>query len=406
MAIAAGTPAFTRSTRAMFLGGFSTFALLYCVQPLMPVLGHEYALTPAQSSLVLAVSTAALALALVASTVVSARLGRTPLMVGAMVVAAILTLMSPLAHNYGQLVALRAMTGLALGGMPAIAMVYLSEEMEAGSLGAAMGVYISGGAFGGMAGRMLTSVLCDVYSWRVAMAALGVAGLFAAWEFWRSLPRSRHFSRGAIHWRGAWQGWSLHLRDDGMRLLFALAFVLMGCMVSAYSYIAFRLQSAPYGLSQSVTGLVSFLYVLGIFSSVWAGRLVDRLGRRNVLWKIMALMLGGLLLTLASSLPLILVGMAVFTFAFFAGHSIASSWVGRRAQALSRPQAGLASGLYLFFYYLGSSVVAWTSGLLWSRAGWAGLVALLGACLCGGLLIALRLRQLEPVAEVAPAIAA
>jgi MFS transporter, YNFM family, putative membrane transport protein len=405
MGIAAGTPAFTRSTRAMFLGGFSTFALLYCVQPLMPVLGHEYALTPAQSSLVLAVSTAALALSLVASTVVSARLGRTPLMVGAMAVAAVMTLLAPLAQNYGQLVALRAATGVALGGMPAIAMVYLSEEMEATSLGAAMGVYISGGAFGGMAGRLLASVLGDVSSWRVAMAALGAAGLLAAWEFWRSLPRSRHFAAGAIHWRGAWQGWSLHLRDGGMRSLFALAFVLMGAMVSLYSYIGFRLQGAPYGLSQSVTGVVSLLYVLGIFSSVWAGRLVDRLGRRNVLWKIMALMLGGLLLTLASSLPVILAGMAVFTFAFFAAHSIASSWVGRRAQALSRPQAGLASGLYLFFYYLGSSVVAWSTGVLWSRAGWAGVVALLGACLCGGLWIALRLRQLEPVAAAAPAAA-
>jgi len=406
MAIAAGTPEFTRTTRAMFLGGFSTFALLYCVQPLMPVLGHDYALTPAQSSLVLAVSTAALALSLVASTVVSARLGRTPLMVAAMAIAAVMTLLSPLAHSYGQLVALRAALGLALGGMPAIAMVYLSEEMEATSLGAAMGVYISGGAFGGMAGRMLASVLGDVYSWRVALAALGVAGLYAAWEFWRSLPRSRHFTGGAIAWCGAWHGWSLHLRDGGMRALFALAFVLMGCMVSAYSYIAFRLQSAPYGLSQSVTGLVSFLYVLGIFSSVWAGRLVDRLGRRNVLWKIMALMLAGLLLTLASPLAVVVFGMAVFTFAFFAAHAIASSWVGRRALALSRPQAGLASGLYLFFYYLGSSVVAWITGLLWSRAGWTGVVALLGAGLCGGLLIALRLRQLEPVVEAAPAVAA
>ncbi|GAB2871453.1 MFS transporter [Pseudoduganella ginsengisoli] len=405
MAIAAGTPEFTRSTRAMFLGGFSTFALLYCVQPLMPVLGHEYALTAAQSSLVLAVSTAALALSLVVSTVVSARLGRTPLMVGAMAVAAVMTLLSPLTHSYGQLVALRAALGMALGGMPAIAMVYLSEEMEATSLGAAMGVYISGGAFGGMAGRMLASVLGDLYSWRVAMAVLGAAGLYAAWEFWRSLPRSRHFTGGTIQWRSAWQGWSLHLRDDGMRALFALAFVLMGCMVSVYSYIAFRLQGAPYGLSQSVTGLVSFLYVLGIFSSVWAGKLVDRLGRRNVLWKIMALMLGGLLLTLFSWLPLIVLGMAVFTFAFFAGHSIASSWVGRRALALSRPQAGLASGLYLFFYYLGSSVVAWTAGLLWPHAGWAGVVGLLGACLCGGVLIALRLRQLEPVVEAAPAAA-
>ncbi|MDB5754504.1 MAG: transporter, partial [Massilia sp.] len=53
IAIAAGTPAFKRINRAMVFGGFSTFALLYCVQPLMPLLSHEFALTPAQGSLAL-----------------------------------------------------------------------------------------------------------------------------------------------------------------------------------------------------------------------------------------------------------------------------------------------------------------------------------------------------------------
>jgi YNFM family putative membrane transporter len=190
-----------------------------------------------------------------------------------------------------------------------------------------------------------------------------------------------------------------------MRSLFMLAFLLMGCMVSVYSFIAFRLQSAPYGWRQSVTGLISFLYVLGIFSSAWAGRLVDRLGRRGVLWVMLALMLSGLLLTLARGVPVIFTGMALFTFAFFASHSIASSWVGRRALALTRGQAGLASGLYLFFYYLGSSLVSWCTGLLWARGGWGGVVMLLGICLGGALLIALRLRQLEPVAVATPAAA-
>ncbi|MDB5936630.1 MAG: transporter, partial [Massilia sp.] len=76
--IAAGSPAYRRTNRAMVFGGFSTFALLYCVQPLMPLLAHEFTLSPAQSSLVLSVSTAALALSLLFSSVVSDRIGRKP----------------------------------------------------------------------------------------------------------------------------------------------------------------------------------------------------------------------------------------------------------------------------------------------------------------------------------------
>jgi YNFM family putative membrane transporter len=141
------------------------------------------------------------------------------------------------------------------------------------------------------------------------------------------------------------------------------------------------------------------LYLLGIFSSVWAGKLADRLGRRNVLWIVMLAMLGGLLLTLAPAVVVIVVGMGLFTFGFFASHSVASSWVGRRA----RPPQALASALYLFFYYLGSSVVGWLSGVVWARGGWPGVVSMLGLVLVLAMGVALRLRGLAPLAPVQPA---
>jgi YNFM family putative membrane transporter len=401
-AITAGSPAFKRINRAMVFGGFSTFALLYCVQPLMPLLAHQFTLTPARSSLALSVSTAALALSLLFSSVVSDRVGRTPMMVGAMLMGAILTLACAFAQDYTQLLVLRGLLGVALGGMPAIAMTYLGEEIEAPSLGLSMGLYIAGSAFGGMIGRVITSVLSDFYSWRVALAVMGAAGLYAAWEFRRSLPPSNNFRPGKRRGLDALVGGiRTHLSDPGLPWLFALAFLLMGCFVSLYNYIGYRLLGAPFGLSQTAVGLFSALYLLGIFSSVWAGRLADRLGRRNVLWLFMSVMLSGLLLTLVDSLAAIVLGMGLFTFGFFASHSVASSWVGRRAQA---PQA-LASASYLFFYYLGSSVIGSFCGVVWSRAGWAGVVGLLGATLGVAFLIALRLRGLAPLApaEIAPA---
>jgi YNFM family putative membrane transporter len=396
-AIAAGSPAFKRINRAMVFGGFSTFALLYCVQPLMPLLARQFALTPAQSSLVLSVSTAALAISLLLSSVVSDRIGRKPMMVAAMLGGAVLTLASAFAQNFAQLLVLRGLLGVALGGMPAVAMAYLGEEIEGPSLGLSMGLYIGGSAFGGMLGRVLTSVVSDFYSWRVAIALMGAAGLYSAWEFRRSLPVSNNFKgTDAAHQRGVaalLEGVRGHLSDRGLPWLFALAFLLMGCFVSLYNYIGYRLLGAPFALSQSGVGLLSALYLLGIFSSVWAGRLADRLGRRNVLWLFMSVMLSGLLLTLANWLPAIVLGMGLFTFGFFASHSVASSWVGRRAQA---PKA-LASALYLFFYYLGSSVIGSFCGVLWSSAGWPGVVGLLGAALGIGFVIALRLRSLVPL---------
>jgi len=393
MPITPASPEFRRTNRALFFGGFSIFALLYCVQPLLPLLAHQFALSPAQSSLALSVSTGALAVSLLVSSAISDRIGRKNMMVATMFVAALMTLVCAVAQNYPQLLLARALLGLAMGGMPAVAMAYLSEEIAPESLGLSMGLYISGSAFGGMLGRVLTSVVSDFLNWRVALAAMGVAGLLAAAEFWRSLPASRNFQPTTGGFAGLQRGLRQHFGDAGLPWLFALAFLLMGCFVSAYNFIGFRLLGAPFALRQSLVGGISFLYLLGIFSSVWAGKLADRLGRRHVLWAVMTVMLAGLLLTLANNLVFIVGGMALFTFGFFASHSIASSWVGRRASA---PQA-LASALYLFFYYLGSSLVGCLCGVLWQHGGWSGVVALLGSLLGGAVLIALRLRGLTPL---------
>jgi YNFM family putative membrane transporter len=393
-------PAYRRTNRALFFGGFSCFALLYCVQPLMPLLAHDFALTPAQSSLSLSLATGALAVSLLFSSVLSDRIGRKTMMVVALVVAAVMTVLSACAHSYAQLLAARTLLGFALGGMPAVAMAYLGEEIEPASLGVSMGLYISGNAFGGMVGRMAASILSDFLSWRVALGVLGVAGLLAAWEFGRSLPASRNFRPSSGGLAATVHGLRRHFGDAGLPWLFALSFLLMGCFVSAYNFIGFRLLGAPFGLRQSVVGGISLLYLLGIFSSVWAGRRADRLGRRHVLWTVLGTMFAGLLLTLAHDLVLIVAGMAVFTFGFFASHSIASSWVGRRA----RTQQALASALYLCCYYLGSSVVGWLCGVLWERGGWGGVVTLLAVCLGAAVAIALRLRRLAPLAPaLAPA---
>ncbi|WP_426170196.1 MFS transporter [Pseudoduganella sp. R-34] len=383
------------TNRAMFFGGFSCFALLYCVQPLMPLLSSEFALTPAQSSLSLSLATAAMAVSLLASSAISDRFGRKPLMVGALAISAIMTLLCALADGYGQLLVARVLLGVALGGMPAVAMAYLAEEIEPESLGLSMGLYISGSAFGGMVGRMVTSILSDFFSWRVALVAMGAAGVLAAVEFWRSLPESRRFHPSPGGWRALPENALRHLRDDGLPWLFTLAFLLMGCMVSAYNYISYRLLAVPFELRQSVVGGVSFLYLLGIFSSVWAGKLADRYGRKGVLYLVLSLMLTGIVLTLSSCLPLVIAGLALFTFAFFAAHSMTSSWVGRRARG-----AALASALYLFFYYLGSSVIGWAAGILWGKAGWAGVVLLLASCLVAAVAIAIHLRRLTPIAPM------
>ncbi|EJF68133.1 putative transporter-like membrane protein [Pseudomonas sp. Ag1] len=390
-----GTPMFMRTVLALFSGGFATFALLYCVQPMMPALSHEFSINAAQSSLILSVATGMLAIGLLITGPISDTLGRKPVMVAALFCAALCTIASGLMPSWEGILLMRALVGLSLSGLAAVAMTYLSEEIHPQHIGLAMGLYIGGNAIGGMSGRLIIGVLIDFVSWHTAMLIIGALALIAATVFWKILPESRNFRASTLHPRSLVDGFTMHFKDAGLPWLFLEAFVLMGAFVTMFNYIGYRLLADPYDLSQAVVGLLSLVYLSGIYSSAKIGSLADRLGRRRVLWGTIVLMLGGIALTLFTPLWLVVPGMLIFTFGFFGAHSVASSWIGRRALKAK----GQASSLYLFSYYVGSSIAGTAGGFFWHYAGWNGIGGFIVALLIVALLVALKLAKLPPLQE-------
>ena len=322
-------------------------------------------------------------------------------MVGSLFASAVLTLMAAAEPSWPTLLILRALAGLTLSGLPAVAMAYLSEEMDAKALGLAMGLYISGNALGGMTGRLVTGAVTDLSSWRVAIATIGALALLAAIAFWRSLPPSSNFTPRALRWREVPESFLHHFRDPGLPWLFAEAFLVMGGFVTLYNYISFRLLAPPYNLSQTAVGAIFTVYLAGSASSAWAGHLAGRFGRRRVLWLTIAITIVGVALTASIQLVSILAGIVVVTAGFFGAHSVASSWVGRRASQ----HRGQAASLYLLFYYIGSSVLGTAGGWFWARHGWAGVAGFVMSLFVVALLIAIRLvslPRLQPEATSPP----
>jgi YNFM family putative membrane transporter len=387
-----GTAAFHRTNLALFAAGFSTFALMYCVQPLMPVFTHVFQVGAAESSLSLSLTTGTLAFAMLVASALSEAWGRKPVMVASLFASAVLTSLAALMPSWHGLLVLRALMGLTLSGLPAVAMAYVSEEMHPRSVGLAMGLFIGGSALGGLGGRLIAGVLTDLVSWRLGLGVVGLTGLVAGFVFWRSLPPSAHFQPRPLRLRPLLAAFTDHLRDPGLRWLFLEGFLLMGAFVTLYNYTGFRLLAPPYRLSQTAVAAIFAVYLIGIVASVWVGHLAGLLGRRRVFWAPIVLMLAGVALTRSDGLWPIIAGIAVFTFGFFGAHSVASSWVGRRALQ-ARAQA---SSLYLFFYYLGSSVVGSLGGLAWTGWGWPGVTLLIGGLALAALAVALRLTVLPP----------
>src|SRR3974390_11911 len=87
-----GTAAFRRTNLSLFAAGFATFALLYCVQALMPEFSAAFGVSPAVSSLALSLTTGLLALSMLVASALSEVWGRKPVMVASLLLSAVLTM--------------------------------------------------------------------------------------------------------------------------------------------------------------------------------------------------------------------------------------------------------------------------------------------------------------------------
>lgn len=389
--ISYGTKPFYAILLCLFLAGFAIFSSLYCVQPMMPIFGEFFKVTPTHSSFPLSFSTIALAVGLLFAGLLSDRFGRKPVMVFSLFSTATLLIISSRVPLWEFFLLSRVLIGFAVSGVASVAMTYIGEEVAEKDVGFAMGLYISGTAIGGMSGRLIAGVLIDSITWQTAMMIIGLLNLSIAVVFYLTLPASKHFQSYPIRFDRFKQSFVKNFQDRKLRLLFAQGFILMGSFVTVFNYMSYHLLEKPFELSQAWIGVISLAYLSGIYSSPRAAAWSQKFGRGKVLATMLCSMILGLWLMLIPSLTFVLIGLLLFTFSFFAAHSTSSSWVS--VQSLQYRAVG--SALYLFCYYLGSSVLGSSGGLVWECFGWQGLTVAITLVLVIGLIIALKLGQIK-----------
>src|SRR5215472_3332435 len=382
----AGEPGYRRIAIALFAAGVATFALLYSTQALLPELARAFSLSAAQSTLSLSAATAGLGTALLVTGPISEALGRTRLIHLSLIASGLVALGCALAPSWDVLLGLRLVQGVTLAGLPAVATAYLREETHPGTYARAAGLYIGGTALGGLTGRLVTSAVASAAGWRWALAAIAALGLACAAIVFFTLPPSRNFTPAPMRPGPLAAMTRRAVSDPGLLALYAIGACSMGAFVAIFNAIGFRLTTAPFHFSAAAAGLVFLVYPVGSLSAALAGRMAGRFSRRTVVPAGCLVSAAGVLVTLPGSPPAIVLGLAIMTAGFFGIHSVVSGWVPARAHA-----GGIASGhaasLYLFTYYLGSSIFGSLAGPAWTLGTWPAVAALaLTLLLVGGLL--------------------
>ena len=399
-----GSPGYRGVLVGLAAAGVATFAQLYSLQGVLPELAAGMHISASSAALTVSAATLGLAVAVIPWSAAADRFGRLPVMRAAILAAVVLGLAVPFSPGLPALLGLRFLEGVALGGIPAVALAYLSEEVSRLHAAVAAGTYVSGTTVGGLAGRIVAAPLAELVNWRVGVAAVSLLAAGAAVVFLLTAPRQLGFVpvRLSRPGHGLAARLAANLRSPGLLALYLQGFLLMGGFVAVYNYLGFRLGMPPFGLPQSLASVLFLAYLAGTWSSRAAGTLAARLtgrgGRKSVLLLSIGAMAAGLALTLAENLPAVVAGLLVFTAGFFAAHSIASGWT----PLLAREGRAQASSLYNLFYYTGSSLLGWAGGYWFQRNGWPALVLFVGTLLAAAALTAVLVLRREDVRPSAP----
>ncbi len=357
---------------ACMLAGMCTFLNVYCTQPLLPYLQRVYNSTVIGISLT--VSSTILAVALMAPIVglMAESIGRKKVIVPSLYALTVPTLLAATSQSLHALIFWRFMQGLFVPGVIVVMMAYINEEFATSYVGRAMSAYVTGTVLGGFLGRYISGVVAHHFDWRGSFLAIGILNLAGAIVVQRALPKAKNFLRSS-GWRNSISDGLEHLHNPRLLAVFGMGFAALFCLVGVFTYVNFYLAAPPFHLNSAQLGSVFFVYLLGLIVTPLSGRFLDHYGIRHTALLAFGFALLGLMLTLLRSLPLIIVGLALFSSGIFIFQAVGTVQTGIVAQ---RARSS-AAGLYVTFYYIGGSLGAIVTGWMWVADGWQACVMLL-----------------------------
>ena len=366
---------------AVTLCGVCAFLQLYCTQPLLPLFTHLFHASKTAVGLTVSAATLGVALSAPVFGALTERLARKRVIVGSLLGISIPTLLAATSTSLGQLIFWRFLQGIMVPGVVAVIVTYIGEEWPPDRVALIMSFYVSGTALGGFTGRVGTGLLTDWFNWRAAFLALGVASLAGAAAVAAWLPKGRQRPEAppsaALEMRFLTQVRSL-FRSRRLVATFAVGFNVLFSLVGVFTWITFHLSAPPFNLSTAALSSLFFVYLVGLVVTPAAGLLITRVGLRAGIAGALACSMAGVLLTLAPSLGLIILGLALVSSGVFIAQTAAQSHLRVAAPPGARVTA---AGLYMTCYYCGGTAAGVVPGAFWALGKWPA---------CAGFIVAMQ----------------
>jgi YNFM family putative membrane transporter len=397
-----------KAVAAVALCGVCAFLELYCTQPLLPLLAHLFHASKTGVGMTVSAATLGVAISAPIFGAVTERLARKRVIVISLLGVSIPTLLAASSTSLMQLIFWRFLQGMMVPGIIAVVVTYIGEEWPPDRVALIMSFYVSGTALGGFLGRISAGILADYFSWRVSFIALGAASLVgaAAVAAWlphgprRALPQPKTDPLPKFPHQV-----QAMFRNRRLVATFAVGFNVLFSLVGVFTWITFYLSAAPFFLSITALSSLFFVYLIGLIVTPGAGYLITRVGLRAGIGGAICCSIAGVLLTLAHSLPIVILGLAMLSSGVFIAQTASQSHLRVAAPPGARVTA---AGIYITCYYLGGTAAGVFPGAFWAFGKWPACVGFIVAMQLVALTIALvgwRTPVIRQSAEPAPSAA-
>jgi MFS transporter, YNFM family, putative membrane transport protein len=365
-------------SRSVLIGltAFLTVVDLFATQAILPTLARHYGVAPGAMGFAVNASTMGMAAAGLVIGFLSPHVDRRTGILTSLLLLAIPTSLLAIAPNLAVFALLRVLQGLCMASAFTLTLAYLGEQCSAMDVGGAFAAYITGNVASNLVGRLISATLADSLGLATNFyffASLNLAGALLVY-FTIKRVQPMHFTDAA---QSPLSAMVEHWRDPALRAAFGLGFCILFAFIGTFTYVNFVLVRPPLSLGMMGVGVVYFVFLPSIVTTLLAGKAVAKFGMRPSLWGGLAIASLGLPFMLSSHLANVLGGMVLVGVGTFFAQACATSFVGQAA----RTNRGAASGTYLACYFFGGLVGSAVLGQLFDHSGWLACVAGVGAAL-------------------------
>ncbi len=373
---------YSRIITAICLSSVVTFANIYWLQPIIPVLQRDFAIDGLAANLAMSAPLLGMGLGLLIFASWSDAIGRCRILIGGMAAGLIASLALPFVENYTVFLVLRFLQGVLLSACPAVAIPLLGEELRKSWLPAAVGFYIASNTLGGVCSRLLGGFGSELLgSWHNAgWMIAGATSLFYI-AIYLLLPKQRHFTPIDFQLKPSLGAFVMHLKRPQLVIIYLIIFLAFGCFVNLSNYLMMVLEEAPYSLPSDVRSIMFLTLLGGTTSSSLVGKFAKKYSLISGIATGAIIMLCANLLMTGGQLNLMVLGMILMSVGFFFCHAQASTLVGKSVKKAK----GSAQALYSLFYYSGASLGVFVLQPFYKQWGWSGVLEVtrvaLAACI-------------------------